>query len=107
MKISEMIEVLQAYERGEQIEFQAFKDVWSPVGIAPSWNFCLINYRIAPKKELSLVEELRRVGNCVRLGGPLYLRAADRIEELEKEPLWSAPIEEYATDELLAEIKRR
>ena len=63
------------------------------------------NYRIAPKQEMTLVEELRR---CV-CDGPLIdlvYRAADRIELLEL-AAESMHLSRRTTDELLAEIARR
>ena len=82
MKISEMIEVLQAAEMGEKIEFMNRTKagaVWEKVYC---WDFNAYDYRIAPKKEMTLVEELRE-GEDPAIGS-LWNRAADRIEELEK-----------------------
>jgi hypothetical protein len=95
--IDSMIEVLQAAKRGEKIEYTSIAHGWIPAA-EPSWDFSSNAYRIAPKKEMSLVERLRVVGG---VGD----EAADRIEELEgfgKKSLYC-----YATDELLAEIARR
>lgn len=55
MTPAQMIEVLQAYERGEKIEAKhKIKDArWDILNIEPSWNFLEIDYRIAkpaPKK---------------------------------------------------------
>lgn len=104
MKISEMIEVLQAYERGEKIEVLS-GDQWRVPGDFPSWNFHQYQYRIAPKKELSLVEELREADRKDRRAEDLLRRVADRICELER--VNAKPIDHYTTDELLDEIKRR
>jgi hypothetical protein len=96
MKIPDMIAVLEAAERGEQIEYEVKPDLWMTT--VPEWDFSAFNYRIAPKKqELSLVDQLRRYG------GPLMEAAADQIEELEK----SEPIIAFTTDELLDELRRR
>jgi len=110
MKISEMIEVLQAYEMGEKIEYRNDDRNWE-IATHPSWSFKDFDYRIAQKKkELSLVDELREVAKeAGTLNLPVeqvVLRAADRIEELEScEPaVW---LKDITTDELLSEIKRR
>ena len=107
MTIQEMIEVLQAAKRGEKIEVQTdpFSDCWQ------EWKGTVIhldlNYRIAPKKAMSLVEELRHYGGIDSndLWGRLCRNAADRIEELEKvtHRTWRF----VDTDELMAEIARR
>jgi hypothetical protein len=107
MKISEMIFVLQAAERGEQIEYRLYgANTWKDIG--GTWDFSNFDYRIAPKKqELSLVEELREdKPRSVREWIELKDRAADRIESLEIANE-SLSLERRATDELLAELKRR
>jgi ABC-type transport system involved in cytochrome c biogenesis ATPase subunit len=100
MKISEMIEVLQAAERGEVIEsttkmFENWTEVFDPV-----FDFHRLNYRIAPKKEMTLVERLRG------WTGKDMHDAADRIEELEKN-IALLDLHYVPTDDLLAEIARR
>ncbi len=102
MTLNEMIEVLQAAQRGEPIEF-SFKDrnEWFE-NSALMFDFSSYKYRITPKKELSLVEELRNANTNTDLCN----RAADLIEELEScEPaVW---LKDITTNELLDEIKRR
>ena len=44
----EMIEVMQAYERGEQIE-AFYNGVWVDIYI-PEWNWEVRDYRVKPKK---------------------------------------------------------
>lgn len=44
----EMIEVMQAYERGEQIE-AFYNGVWVDICI-PEWSWGLRDYRVKPKK---------------------------------------------------------
>jgi len=106
MKIKDMIEILQAAERGEKIECKASGGSrW--YSDHPIWNFAQVEYRIAPKKqELSLVEEFRTLNpQFYSEWKDLAARAADRIEDLEgfsKKSLYC-----YTTDELLADIKRR
>ena len=97
MNIDDMIAVLEAAKRGEDIEAKnPVTAVWEPID-ASRFNF--FDYRIAPKPQMTLVEELRE------MGGRLRLEAADRIEELESRPY--SGIEHRTTDELLAEIARR
>ena len=51
MTTKEMIEVMQAYERGEEIEMRLAdcEDRWAPA-ISPYWNWARISYRIKPKE---------------------------------------------------------
>jgi len=105
MKISEMIAVLEAAEKGAKIEWCDYDGKWYPAE-CPIWAFDDFEYRIAPKKEMTLVEELRmylpmfptKLNDCVA-------RAADRIEELEKWPL--PDITSFTASELSNEIGRR
>ena len=46
--IKEMIEVMQAYDRGEQIE-AFYNGVWVDIYI-PEWSWGLRDYRVKPKK---------------------------------------------------------
>ena len=105
MNIPEMIEVLKAAERGEDIEYRTYLAgaPWMPWDKGRSWCFDRCVYRIAPKKERSLVEELLAAHAATALS--VYQRAADRIAELEA--LYASSISAFTTDELLAEIKRR
>lgn len=52
MTTSKMIKVMQAYERGEQIEMHALDafndDVWDDISM-PLWNWAEIEYRVKPK----------------------------------------------------------
>jgi hypothetical protein len=106
MKIEDMIAILEAAKRGEKIEHlpKGYPNtVWQPKdheGI----NTFMYDYRIAPKKEMTLVEEAR----CYDKAGftnTFIHKLADRIEELEKvtHRTWRF----VDTDELLAELKRR
>ncbi len=107
MKISEMIEVLEAARRKEKTEFRYkhadSNSIWV-TNHACEFDFAHYTYRIAPKKEMTLVEELREYESQV-CDGNLFRRAADRIEKLEA--MQKSPAHLYTTDELLAEIKRR
>ena len=55
LTIDQMLEVLNAYKRGEKIEFQCntYEDFWSVCFSPPIWDFHTYSYRIAkpePKK---------------------------------------------------------
>ena len=104
MKISDMVEVLQAAERGEVIEYGGGNNSWLP-NTALNFDFKRYDYRIAPKKrELSLVEELRTLNpQFYSEWKDIAARAADRIEDLER----SEPIIAFTTNELLVELGRR
>jgi hypothetical protein len=114
MNLKEMIEILQAAERGEKIEVQTDMQsgVWQP------WKGTVLhfdlNYRIAPKKEMTLVEELKAgvkdTGELISSAAhvnALMSSAAYRIQDLEHNLMKPAHIDKFTTDELLAEIKRR
>jgi hypothetical protein len=103
MTLEQMIEVLQAAQRGEQIYYRRHDDKkWVKMAHC-EFNFSSFDYRIAPKKELSLVEELREYQG--KAFSDIRNRAADRIEELESHAANWAPM--LTTDQLLDEIKRR
>ena len=107
MNIDDMITILEAAKRGEQIETRYHCEISERShSFDGEWRFDMRDYRIAPK-QMALVEELRDVVgfkvssfDCVR---DTCLRAADRIEELEK----SEPIVAFSDRELLEEVKRR
>jgi hypothetical protein len=101
VEIKEMIAVLSAAERGEQIEYEVKPDLWMTT--VPEWDFSAFDYRIAPKKEMTLVEELRLYYDQHK--AQVYKDAADRIHILEE--MLEHPVESVSTDELLAELKRR
>lgn len=62
--IESMIEVLQAYQAGKEIEFSRNDGkTWTEIG-SPSWNFDIAQYRIAPKPKK--VKYL-----CFNIGGEL------------------------------------
>lgn len=54
MTTKEMIEVMQAYERGEEIEkcLVDCEDIWVPA-TSPSWNWEQTSYRVKPKEKKS------------------------------------------------------
>jgi len=76
---------------------------WVEIEPEQAWWNCY-DYRIAPKKELTLVDRLRELKNHVGLAS-ICAQAADRIEELEA--TLCKTIRDYTTDELLDELKRR
>jgi hypothetical protein len=95
MKIEEMINVMQAFRDGAEIEYTFVdNEIWAAT-TKPVWNWDYHDYRIAPKKEMTLVERLRTVGG---VGD----EAADRIEWLETKPM-----EHFTTDELINDIRTR
>ena len=78
MKISEMIEVLQAAERGEKIEYKTYlaSAPWMPWHDGKDWCFDRLTYRIAPKQTevfvagnpkdvLAMVELMKEMGECL------------------------------------------
>ena len=102
MNIDDMITVLEAAKRGERIEYNDPYSGWR--GTAdPTFDFGSYDYRIAPKPQMTLVEELRNVAHSTT---SLHSRAADRIIELEGRP-FPPTIDQIDTDKLLAELKRR
>ena len=101
MNIKEMIEVLQAAERGETIEFKDLHRGWIATK-NPAFDFGSYKYRVTPKPQMTLVEELRRHKDV----WDLNQRAADRIEELEGRP-FPPTLEQITTDKLLAELAKR
>ena len=107
MEIKDIIEILQAYERGEQIKvFDPTNGEWNEWAGGAAAIFTSADYSITPKKKMTLVEELRTLNpQFYSEWKDLAARAADRIEDLEgfsKKSLYC-----YTTDELLADIKRR
>ena len=46
----EMIEVMQAYERGEQIQILDINGIWEDKE-CPYWNWARCDYRVKPKKK--------------------------------------------------------
>jgi hypothetical protein len=105
MNIDDMIAVLEAAKRGEKIEYRGVESgIWKLCTEQPVWNFSTNDYRIAPKPQMTLVEELRwpdRTEPKI----DLMRRAADRICDLER--INYIHLTHYTTDELLAELKRR
>lgn len=58
MNTDEMIEVMQAYARGEQIQIaNADKNEWGDIE-DPSWNWVMYKYRIKPKKSKFKADEI-------------------------------------------------
>jgi hypothetical protein len=82
MTTKEMIEVMQAYERGEEIEFCLAcceDDRWEPMA-SPLWNWVKFKYRVKPKKTKFKVGDV-----LVRLadeGLPLASRDICRISSM-------------------------
>ena len=55
MTTTEMIEVMQAYERGEQIEYRMRtipeNNEWDLIEKVPDWNWSEFDYRIKPQSQ--------------------------------------------------------
>ncbi len=104
MELDQMIEVLQAAKRGEKIEVLIGGE-WLRL-IDPNFNFQSFSYRIAPKKEMTLVEELRLcVSPYAVVPRDIFKRAADRIEELEE--ILHTNVERIDNDLLMVLLKKR
>ena len=103
MTLDEQIAVMQAFRDGAEIQcrFHGTSNAWEPWQ-HHSLNFAGYDYRIAPKKEMTLVERLRSNSSTAE---ELCQRAADQIELLEE--ALNHAVEAATTDELLAEIARR
>jgi hypothetical protein len=106
MNIDDMIAVLEAAKRGEPIEQHLKGSVIWESKAGDWWNFAGFDYRIAPKKEMTLVEEIRLADINGRRAEDLFRRCANRIKELEGRP-FPPTIDQIDTDKLLAELKRR
>ena len=98
MKIENIIAVLETAKRSEKLLHELTGRVERLEDNLP---------RIAPKKEMTLVEGLRAAANLKMTNFDTVratcLDAADRIEMLEQLP----GLDKVTTDELLAEIARR
>ena len=46
----EIIEVMQAYDRGEQVQLLDIDGNWEDIK-SPNWNWCKRDYRVKPKKK--------------------------------------------------------
>lgn len=57
---AEKIAVMQAFERGDKVEFRTISGGWA-IHEDPSWNWSNTEYRVAPKP-IDLVEVLREMG---------------------------------------------
>ena len=58
MTLREKIEVMQAFERGEEIEFIfSNRNNWTTLIRPPSWNWDIYKYRIKPKPKQTVVIE--------------------------------------------------
>ncbi len=93
-------ELSDTIKRGDKVEVRFVASGWQPWD-GRTWHVEW-EFRIAPKKEMTLVEELRYYADKDIIPKEITARAADRIEELEK--VLNTPL---TTNELLDEIKRR
>jgi hypothetical protein len=101
MNIKDMIEVLQAYERGEAIEFKREED-WQGVKGSPRWNFYSTEYRISPKKEVSTEEKYNELLYAVGNKYPNETRHETALRYIRKaeEPVTNAKKEMTLAEEL-------
>ncbi len=101
----DLANLILAFDRGDKVQFKYTEDdEWKPQ-LDSYWDASYI-YRIAPKKEMTLVEELRAL-NSTEVGDwfDITNRAANRIEELEGR--FKSYIEGFSNNELLNEVARR
>ena len=77
-KTKEMIEVMQAYDRGEQIQLLNRLGIWVDIDM-PEWSWGLRDYRVKPKKKyipFDTAEEFfaaqRKHGRDIIACGELY-----------------------------------
>ena len=71
----EKIEIMQAYERGEQIQIYVYTlNEWEDVETTPLWDWVNFDYRIKPKALESLIEPKFKTGDRIRhkLTGNVY-----------------------------------
>ena len=82
--IKEMIEVMQAYERGEQVEHY-YKGEWI-LCEEPKWNWGYVDYRIKPKPEFrpfksvdEFLEAQREHGAKTSTGELLFINSDNTV----------------------------
>lgn len=65
MTTREMIEVMEAFKRGEKIEFsRVYTDDWRDIG-SPNWNWDQYKYRISHKYKVEEVEPKFKRGDII------------------------------------------
>ena len=120
MNLDDMIAVLEAAKRGEKIEVLKERfdpreapdhtDVWKPIVGPVLFNMPMDRYRIAPKKEMTLAEEARRIVACVNICEGLDTELLEAGISAMKSTVWTRMATgrlRKQRDELLAELKRR
>ena len=105
MELKDVIEILQAAKRGEKIETRNSYGEWMEVMEPRACDFAHYDYRIAPKKEMTLVDELRTYADQVGRHGDLFISAADRITELEE--ILHHNLDRIDNDLLMTLLKKR
>ena len=105
MNIDDMIAVLEAAKRGEEIQWLNLSDDMWVTWKHKVFNFADYTYRIAPKKEMTLVDELRTYADQVGRHGDLFISAADRITELEE--ILHHNLDRIDNDLLMTLLKKR
>ena len=57
MTLREKIDCMEAFERGEEIEYTPLmEEIWREIPI-PTWDWSLYEYRIKPKKQVVVIEK--------------------------------------------------
>ena len=65
MTLREKIETMQAFERGEEIEYtQLMEERWRGTTL-PAWDWALYDYRIKPKPKQVVVIEKWLIKDCI------------------------------------------
>ena len=83
MTIAEMIKVMLAYERGEQIEYKEKKDSeWLPLFHDPYWDWVQFEYRIKPKHIFRPYESAEEFLQAQKEHG-MYIRPKDSTSRYE------------------------
>lgn len=77
MNINQQIAVMQAYARGERIEYRRAGGALWEVCFSPVWDWVHFEYRVAPPKPV-VIQYKRCL--CERFGGSLCVRSIHRGE---------------------------
>nr|DAJ80848.1 MAG TPA: hypothetical protein [Caudoviricetes sp.] len=86
MTTKEKIKIMQAYERGEEIEMRLAdcEDIWVPA-ISPLWNWEKLKYRIKPKEKRGLKFKVGDVlVHLEKEGQPLYWGDIYRVVSIDE-----------------------
>ena len=78
----EKIEVMQAYERGEQIQFLNINNDWKDTE-SPTWNWCIYDYRVKPKPKYVQFETADEFLAALRKHGIFFVNVESKIYSLQ------------------------